>query len=291
MTISIALSGPAFREAKNTILLVASNKDVASLNIRKQILDHYQFKRTSEAFQENPTFEANFSNKIVKLVTLPEESIRAQNLPNSFVNLELVIFISRHSSVSGTPTLSVHTPGNLGEAEFGGFPRKVSVSPAGAMRDALIAMKKLKDEMQLAYEVSYECTHHGPSISVPTMFAELGSSPEQWKDQKAAEAVAHAAIAAISSFGESKAPAVLGIGGQHYNAKFTRLALEENVVFGHMIPKYALPYVDSEIIKQCIAKTLERVESVLLDWKGIKGEDKPSLLQSLGEIGIPFSKV
>lgn len=279
------------REANNTILLVASNRDTASLNIRNQILDHYQFKRTSEAFQENPAFEANFSNKIVKLVTLQEESIRAQNLPNSFINLELVIFISRHSSVSGTPTLSVHTPGNLGEAEFGGFPRKVSVSPASAMRDALIVLKKLKDEMQLAYEVSYECTHHGPSLSVPTMFAELGSSPEQWKDQKAAEAVAHAAIAVISSFGESKAPAVLGIGGQHYNAKFTRLALEENVVFGHMIPKYALPYVDSEIIKQCIAKTLERVESVLLDWKGIKGEDKPSLLQSLDEIGIPFSKV
>jgi len=273
------------------ILLVASNKDAASLNIRNQVLAHYPFKRIGEAFQENPIYEASFSNKAVKLVTLQKESIRAQNLPASFVNLELVVFISRHSSVSGTPTLSVHTPGNLGEAEFGGLPRKVSISPASAMRDALTVMKRFKDEMQLAYEVSYECTHHGPSLNVPTMFVELGSSPEQWKDQKAAEAVAHAAIAAISGFGESKSPAVLGIGGQHYNAKFTRLALEENVVFGHMIPKYALPYVDSEIIKQCIAKTLERVESVLLDWKGIKGEDKPLLLQSLNEINIPFSKV
>jgi D-aminoacyl-tRNA deacylase len=285
------LAKSAFREANNSILLVASNRDIASLNIRNQILGHYQFKKTSETFLDNPTYEANLGNKAVKLVTLQEESIRAQNLSDSFVNLELVVFISRHSSVSGTPTLSVHTPGNLGEAEFGGLPRKVSVSPAGAMRDALIVMKKLKDEMRLAYEVSYECTHHGPSLNVPTMFAELGSSPEHWKDQKAAEAVAHAAISAISSFGESKVPAVLGIGGQHYNAKFTRLALEENVAFGHMIPKYALPYVDSKIIKQCIAQTLERVESVLLDWKGIKGEDKPTLLQSLREIGIPFSKV
>jgi D-tyrosyl-tRNA(Tyr) deacylase len=39
------------------------------------------------------------------------------------------------------------------------------------------------------------------------MFAELGSSPEQWKDLKAAEAVAHAAMSAVLN--QSKYPAVL----------------------------------------------------------------------------------
>jgi len=242
-------------------------------------------------FQENPIYEANIDGRKVKLVTLNEESVYAQNLLDFFGNLELVVFISRHSSVSGTPTLSVHTPGNLGEAELGGLTRRVSVSPANAMRNVLKAMMCLKDEMQLKYEVSYECTHHGPSLNVPTMFAELGSSPKQWNDLKAAEVVAHATMKATSKLGESQAKAVLGIGGPHYSEKFTRIALESEIALGHIIPKYAVPYMDVEILRQCVEKTLEKVEFVVLDWKGIKGEHKSKLVGMLEEIGIPFKKV
>jgi len=223
-------------------------------------------------------------------VTLKKESIHAQNLPDFFTDPELVVFISRHSSESGTPTLSVHVPGNLGEAEFGGIPRKVSVSPANAMRDALKTLMKFKQEMRLGYDVSYECTHHGPSLDVPAMFVELGSSIKQWNDPRAAEAVAHAAIEAISKFGGSKASTVLGIGGTHYNAKFTRMALESGLAFAHMIPKYAIPFVDSELLKQCVERTLERVECAILDWKGIKGEHKQPLIRMLEAIGLPCEK-
>jgi D-aminoacyl-tRNA deacylase len=222
---------------------------------------------------------------------LNEESVYAQNLTNFFGNLELAVFISRHSSVSGTPTLSVHTPGNLGGAELGGFARKVSVSPANTMRNVLKAMMCLKEEMQLKYEVSYECTHHGPSLNVPAMFAELGSSSKQWNDLKAAEAVAHAAMKATSKLGESPAKAVLGIGGPHYSDKFTRIALESEIAFSHIIPKYAVPYVDLEILRQCVEKTQEKVEFVVLDWKGIKGEHKSKLVEMLKEISIPSKKV
>lgn len=236
-------------------------------------------------------YEANIRSRKVKLVTLNEESVYAQNLPDYFNNLELVVFISRHSSVSGTPTLSVHTPGNLGKAELGGLTRTVSVSPANAMRDTLKAMMQFKEEMRLSYEVSYECTHHGPSLNMPTMFAELGSSPKQWNDMKAAEAVAHATMKAISKLGESKAVAVVGIGGPHYGEKFTRIALESEIAFSHMVPKYAIPYVDVEILRQCIEKTQEKVGFVVLDWKGIKGEHKSKLVEMLEEISIPFKKV
>ncbi len=272
------------------ILLIASNKDTASLNIKKQILANYHFDEASEKFQENQVYEANIQDKSVKLVTLNEESVYAQMLADSFSDLELALFISRHSSVSGTPTLSVHTPGNLGEAELGGITRTVSISPACAMRDTLKAMARLKEEMQLQYDVCYECTHHGPSLNVPTMFAELGSSPIQWSDLKAAEAVGHAAMEAILKFGYSSIKTVLGIGGPHYSSKFTRLALEDQVAFGHMIPKYALPHVDAEILRQCIERTQEKVDHAVLDWKGIKGENKQPLTSMLEEIGIGFEK-
>jgi len=273
------------------ILIVASNKDNASLNISKQILRSFSFKKTLENFQGNNVYEAEVEGISAKLVTLNEELVFAQNLTNFFKEIELVIFLSRHSSLSGTPTLSVHTPGNLGKAELGGLPRSLSISPATAMKECLKAMAQLKDEMRLSYEVSYECTHHGPSLDAPAMFAELGSSQTQWNDQKAAEVVAHATMKAISNFGKMEARAALGIGGPHYNMKFTRMALESEIAFGHIIPKYAIPYIDNEIVKQCVDKTLEKVEFAILDWKGIKGEYKTTLIKMLENVGLPIQKV
>ncbi|MCW3993861.1 MAG: hypothetical protein NWE85_04770, partial [Candidatus Bathyarchaeota archaeon] len=60
---------------------------------------------------------------------------------------------------------------------------------------------------------------------------------------------------------------------------------------GHMIPKYALPNIDLEILKQCVERTLERVELAVLDWKGIKGEHKPKFVEMLKKIDMPFKKV
>ncbi len=157
------------------ILLVASNKDIASLNIKEQILNNYEFLKT-EDFQENPTYTADVNGKKVTLATLNEESVKAQYLPKDFPNAKLIVFISRHSSQSGKPTLSVHTPGNFGDAELGGLPKTLSVSPAQAMQIALKALMHYKETLNLNYEVSFECTHHGPSLNVPTMFVELGSS-------------------------------------------------------------------------------------------------------------------
>jgi D-aminoacyl-tRNA deacylase len=273
------------------ILLVASRKDTASLNIAKQIINHYPFSVTGETFQENPTFSADINEKKVTLIMLNDEAVNAQHLPDSFTNLSLIVFISRHSSTSGTPTLSVHTPGNLGEAKLGGLPKQVSVSPATAMRNALKALMLFKEGMKLDYEVSYECTHHGPSLNVPTMFVELGSSPKQWRDSKAGEAVAHAAMSAIGKFGVSEKTAVLGIGGTHYNQRFTRLAVDGEAFFGHMIPKYAVPLVDAEMLRQCVEKTMEKVDCAILDWKGIKSTDKPQLLTALQEIGLSYKKI
>jgi D-aminoacyl-tRNA deacylase len=273
------------------ILLVSSNKDAASLNIKQQILNHYPFEKTGATFQQNPTYTAEVNGNPVTLATLNNESVMAQNLPGDFPNIQLIIFISRHSSQSGMPTLSVHTPGNLGTAELGGLPRKVSVSPASAMQIALKELMRQKNKLILSYEVSYECTHHGPSLNVPTMFVELGSSTQQWNDTMAAEAVAHAAMAAIAGFASKASSVVLGIGGTHYNQKFTRMALDDEATFGHMIPKYAVGIVDSELLRQCVERTLEPVSAAILDWKGIKSEDKPELLTFLESIGVPYKKV
>jgi D-aminoacyl-tRNA deacylase len=273
------------------ILLVHSNLDIAGKNIANHILQQYPFIKTSLTFQENPVYQAQINGKQVTHITLNEEAVTAQILPESFPKAELVVFVSRHSSQSGTPTLSVHTPGNLDKAELGGLPRRVSVSPANFIADALKTLSRHKNEKNINYQVSYECTHHGPSLQVPAVFVELGSSEKQWNDQTAAAVVAQAAMEAIANFGCSKRPAVLGIGGTHYNQKFTNMALAYEAVFGHMIPKYAIPQLDTEILLQCKMRTCEPVEYAVLDWKGIRGEDKPKLLAALSETGLTIKKV
>lgn len=275
------------------ILLVASNKDIASLNIKNEILNYYSFRETSEIYQQNPVFCADLNGKKIILATLNEESVNAQSLPENFPKAEIIVFISRHSSASGRPTLSVHTPGNFGLAELGGLPREVSVSPATAMSDALKGLLHYKEKLSLEYEVSYEVTHHGPSLNVPSMFVELGSSEAQWSDCKAAQAVAHSAIYAISKFSKpvNSCSAVIGIGGTHYNQKFTCMALVGEAIFSHMIPKHAVCNIDNEMLLQCRAKTFEKVSLAILDWKGIRSEDKPKLLSSLQDVGLPFKKV
>ncbi len=274
------------------ILIVASNQDDASLNIKEKILKDFSFKEEGVRFQGNQCFSTSLDDALVKLITLDEESVYAQDLPQGFNELRLLVFISRHSSLSGTPTLSVHTPGNLNEAKLGGQPQSVSISPARAMKECLKTMMRIRIEKSLKYEVSYEGTHHGPSLNVPVMFAELGSSETQWNDVEAATAVAHGAIEAISHFDRpSSMKTTLGIGGPHYNAKFTKLALEHEVCFGHMIPKYAIESLTIDMLRQCITKTMEKVDYVTLDWKGIRGEDKPRVMQMLEELNLPYEKI
>jgi D-aminoacyl-tRNA deacylase len=273
------------------ILLVHSAHDIAGVNIATQVLKQFPFTQSGQTFQENPNYHAEMNGKQIEFITLKEEAVNAQTLPETFPNAELVVFLSRHSSHSGTPTLSVHTPGNLGAAEMGGLPHCVSVSPANAMQTALKGLSRLKRELNLKYEVSYEGTHHGPSLLVPTMFVELGSSEAQWRDQTAAAVVAQAALEAVADFGKVTCQAVLGIGGTHYNNKFTRIALDGKAAFGHMIPKHAIPNLDSQDLAQCIERTHEPVVSAVLDWKGIKSDDKPRLLLMLQEIGLSIKKV
>jgi D-aminoacyl-tRNA deacylase len=95
----------------------------------------------------------------------------------------------------------------------------------------------------------------------------------------------------VAATKQSRYPTVLGIGGPHYNAKFTRIATSTQTAFGHIIPKYAIPQVDGEMVEQCVERTLEKVELAIMDWKGIKGVYKNKLISALGEINLPIKKV
>ncbi len=274
------------------ILILASKRDVASMNIARKLIDLFGFKKTLEDIDYNPVYVSEAQEREVKLAFTNEDLVNVDSIVNR-LEIELLICASRHTSEKGIPTLSVHAPGNLTEeATLGGKPRKVSMAPAASMRDALRELFRLNEERSLGYEVSYECTHHGPSLDVPTMFIELGGSKAQWEDLRAAEAVAHAAMAAITAAGKSyDYSAALGVGGPHYNEKFTKVALSRGLAFGHIIPKYVIPRVDEDMLKQCVERTLGKVEVAVLDWKGIEGNHRQRIISSLKRLGLFVERV
>ncbi|MEM3641418.1 MAG: hypothetical protein QXH37_05820, partial [Candidatus Bathyarchaeia archaeon] len=76
------------------ILIAASTKDLASLNIAKQILENYPFKSVGEKFQGAKGYTAEISDRKVELVILDEELVYAQDITELCSSLELVVFIS-----------------------------------------------------------------------------------------------------------------------------------------------------------------------------------------------------
>ncbi len=198
---------------------------------------------------------------------------------------DLYIVLSPHRSASNLPCLTVHAPGNWGRAELGGVSRKLSIAPALYMRSALLSLMENPVE---GFEISYEVTHHGPSLNKPIFFIEVGSTSKEWNNKQALEAIAKVAEKVFLSEPESKTVAV-GFGGSHYAPKFTKLA--KDFAFGHMCPKYACDFVDFELFKQAIEKTYPEPELVLIDWKGLKGNQRRKIIAFAESFGIEWRKI
>ena len=102
-------------------------------------------------------------------------------------------------------------------------------------------LRRLKKEaVGLDFEVTFEVTHHGPYLTTPTLFIEIGSSEATWGSIDAADAIARA----LSSVDVASYPAAMGIGGGHYAPRFTESSLGKKISFGHMLPNYAIDLGD-----------------------------------------------
>ncbi len=271
------------------ILIVASKDDAASRNIATKLMATRDCPRTSDAFRAGPAYDLPFLHREAKLLMVDGELVDLQELSRP-EEVELIVFTSRHESQSRTPILSVHAPGNLGNAEFGGLPHIVSIAPANAMLSALKKMAEEKTRLGLhEFMVSYEGTHHGPSLDVPSLFVEIGSTSREWTNPLAGEAIAEAAIAAIECSCSCK-PAV-GVGGSHCNRRLSKIGLESKAAIGHIIPSYAFKWLSPKLIRHCIERTLEQDSTIILDWKGIDGKNRENLQRVLEKVTCETKRV
>lgn len=272
------------------ITIICSAPDLASQNIKTHLLSLKEWELLE--LPENSGFSAVRESRDGKFRLIDIEEIHVfqdgldKKLENAWLPASLIIFASKHRSKEEISSLTVHCTGNsTDEAKLGGCPRSLAASSPAAMKSILMEMKHLVEQKGLKYDVTLEVTHHGPTeLSVPSLYAEIGSTEVQWKDSDAGEAAAKA-ILAVSL---EKVPVALGFGGGHYAMRQTGLLLETGISFGHNFPKYRLEFVDEALIRQAVDKS--KADFAYFDRKSMKSEDRNRISKILEKLGLRVLK-
>ncbi len=260
--------------------LVYSSIEPASKNMGEYLISKHGFDERSPAVFENGGMRIyRIDTQVVDYSEIEKEA------------LEIVCFLSRHSSAEGVLALTVHAMGNWNnENRLGGEPKRLSVAAPMAMRCALLELMKIEGTMQK----TYEATHHGPLIDTPSFFIELGGNDEIRQDKIVAGQVADAAYNALTAPKEYD-KVVIGIGGTHYPSKFTKLAVEKGYAFSHIMPKYAMYNKDEtdnfDMLEQAVERSSEPPSLAVIEWKGINARARESVVKALGIIGIDYERV
>ncbi len=204
---------------------------------------------------------------------------------DGMANSTPLIFLSKHVSQKGIPSFTVHSLGNWSEkADLGGEPHELSVASPVEM----LSILKYMDKTSSGIEVTYEATHHGPLTKKPSFFAEVGGNLEIVSRKDLAEKLAEAVLQGIEKCSEPK-KIVVGIGGNHYPSKFTRLAIEKDYAFAHIIPRY---YVnETQMLFQAFQRSVPKPASAVIEWKSLNSAERLKVLNTLKEIGVDYERV
>jgi len=255
------------------VAIIVSKKDPAGMNIAS-------FLEKDDLAKYN-----------TKLYYVEKESIYNENIDKE-IEADLFIFATKHQSAKGVHSLSCHSPGNWGKAEAGGKDRELCVAPAVLLKEAFILLNKLGDGLH--HEITLEVTHHGPYLEKPSIFIEIGSDEDNWKNKESGKIISQVIIDLLSDIdniinNKNNYKIAFGIGGLHYPGVFNRRMLETDIAIGHICPKYALESLDKEMILQAISKTVPKAEFVILDWKGL-GKDKQRIKGLLEKLEIEYKR-
>ncbi|MHB1868045.1 MAG: D-aminoacyl-tRNA deacylase [Nitrososphaerales archaeon] len=256
-------------------VIVCSLKDPAGTNIRDRLLDAYPFKPIDELFD---SWQVYAWNDIV-IVSAKKDIVFVDHLDETFDNCRYV-FISRHRAESGIPSLTAHFTGNFGPAAFGGNPNEIAKYSPSLLKNYLIELNSLRKDIDDSYSITLEATHHGPtSLNSPVLFVELGSTEKEWTETATASVVAKALVSCLESSKQYEKCAI-GIGGTHYPERLNRRIIDTDIALGPIIPKYALEYLNKEMLEQILSKSDQKVNIALVDYKGL-GKYKENVIKLL----------
>lgn len=219
-----------------TTLLLVSRPDPASVNIRDALLGMEPWKERG-SFEGHPVRERpGFLMVEVDRVHLECDHLDAR-LRAAGLLFDAILVASRHKAESGKPALTVHPIGNFGEADFGGYPRRLV--PTAPLLMSRVLRRLVAEAHGLKHQVTFEATHHGPYLETPTAFVEIGTDERAWTDPDLGRRVAKALLAANEPSAGDAAPTLVMLGGSHYAPRATDLVRSSRANFGHIVPGYA----------------------------------------------------
>jgi D-aminoacyl-tRNA deacylase len=230
-----------------------------------------------------PNIAQELENLGLEYLETEERSIYLENIDKT-LETDFIIFATTHRGKT-EKMLSVHAPGNWKKAELGGMQGKLCPTSARVLK---IFFQELNKNIPPGWQATLECTHHGPYLETPCLFIEIGSNETNWQDKEAGLAIANTIKQAISRVNSSdtRYKTAIAIGGPHYCPNFNKIQLNSQYAISHIIPEYALPLEES-MLDEAINKTQEKIDSVLIDWKGLgKSEQKQKILSLLNQKGL-----
>ncbi|MBI2522899.1 hypothetical protein HYW19_00765 [Candidatus Woesearchaeota archaeon] len=184
------------------IAIISSTKDIASTNIKENLISNFKFNKLDEQFDRNSIFQLTINNKngnsneIIRLYTINSELIFTDDLDKK-IDADVFIFISKHRAQEDRASLTCHAIGNFGNAEFGGKDGVLCYSNPELLKKLFI---ELDNNAKEPYEATLEATHHGPYMEKPVCFVELGSNEKYWKDNNGGFIVANSLVSALEKF-------------------------------------------------------------------------------------------
>lgn len=207
--------------------IVVSRPDEASVHIGEHLRELADWEPIDDDVYRTEEFE---------LREFEEWHLELDHVADEFDDPDCIVFASRHSGDSGR-LLSAHYTGNFGEAEYGGSTNDLATPCPAYHKHVLQALDANAPD---GWDVSMECTHHGPTeIGAPAMFVELGSDEDAWADPAGARAVARS-ILDLADRTATPGKTVVGFGGNHYAPRPTRLVLETDVAVGHVAADWSV---------------------------------------------------
>jgi D-aminoacyl-tRNA deacylase len=247
------------------VALINSRQDKAGVNIRhhiEEMLNTGMWKEHARSYE---------------FIEVEERLIHAEHVDRR-TDADLLIFLSRHSSVHPVPVLTVHVTGNFRTADIGGTPRTLAPAATGMMQATLRMLSRHCPE---GYRVSYEVTHHGPTaLSLPSFFVEIGSTEKEWTDLAAGKAVAESVLSATTA---NPVP-LIGFGGTHYAVRETEIALTSRGAFGHIAHTREIATLDEEMVRSMMEKS--GAVAAYIDRKALDREDLGNLASLLKRLSV-----
>jgi len=298
------------------VLLLASKSDTASMTLFDAIM---RLKGWSEVFTR--TYGDYYIHECgsVYLLLIEQIHIRADGIDSIFkkntgFSIDDVLILSRHVSRSNTPAMTLHAIGIPGVLPYGeqgnsGGENGLLVPPSKYFASLFRRMNLLAREkkLNLDFDLTLETTHHGPILTTPTLYIEIGSTENEWSREDVADCWAEVISDVLVMFGGKStyfnpdSDVMIGFGGGHYAPRHKAVILNSDINIGHIIANYSLIFEqkDDSVFpsgpwSKCIQSAVDSTRISFpqnkifahLDRKSFKGWERSAILQRLEELGV-----